>query len=376
MTYKILEQECGYLLKNGRLERLLFAGKHRIASWLGYELKVVPMTGKVDTKGIPTEILMGLPEFAKRVVRVRIPDSCIGLHLADGIYRQVIMEGEALYWNVFEENEIRLIDVTGREMSEDQIPGMYRHLIPVRLYKKISVGEGELGLLYIDGRYEKELGCGTYYYWIYAHEVSCKIYNLKVQQLEISGQEILTADKVGIRLNILCTYRIKNPLELAAKTENVSKLLYTGVQLAAREYVGGFRLDELLARKEEIGQFLSGRMKEVQEEYCVEILDVGIKDVILPGEIREIMNTVLVAEKKAQANVIMRREEVASTRSLLNTAKLMEENRILYRLKELEYLERICDKVGSISLEGGGSVLEQLARLASPSAELLSGESI
>ena len=94
------------------------------------------------------------------------------------------------------------------------------------------------------------------------------------------------------------------------------------------------------------------------------------------GEIREIMNTVLVAEKKAQANVIMRREEVASTRSLLNTAKLMEENRILYRLKELEYLERICDKVGSISLEGGGSVLEQLARLASPSAELLSGESI
>lgn len=82
-------------------------------------------------------------------------------------------------------------------------------------------------------------------------------------------------------------------------------------------------------------------------------------------EIRDIMNTVLVAEKKAQANVITRREEVASTRSLLNTARLMEENKTLYQLKELEYLERICDKVGTISITRGQGVLEQLKELCS-----------
>ena len=86
--------------------------------------------------------------------------------------------------------------------------------------------------------------------------------------------------------------------------------------------------------------------------YGVTFLDSGIKDIILPGEIRNIMNTVLIAEKKAQANVITRREETASTRSLLNTAKLMEENEILYRLKELEMIERICEKVGSINVNG------------------------
>ena len=75
------------------------------------------------------------------------------------------------------------------------------------------------------------------------------------------------------------------------------------------------------------------------------------------------MNTVLIAEKQAQANVITRREEVASTRSLLNTARLMEENKILYRLKEMEYLEKICEKVGSISLSGGNGILGQLAEL-------------
>ncbi len=366
MKFIIKEQECGYLYRNGILKKLLFAGKYNVMTWRGEILRSVPMVGKVDTQGFPTEVLMKLPEFAERVIRVQIPDDCIGLHMVDGVYKQTIIEGEALYWNVFEKNEIRLVNVTGTEMTEDEVPRMYRHLIPVRLYKKIQVGEGEMGLLYVDGHYERQLSCGTYYFWNYAHEVSCKIFNLKTQQLDISGQEILTSDKVGVRLNILCTYRITKPLELVQNLENVSNLLYTRIQLMTREYVGRFRLDELLAQKEEIGRFLCQRMKELQEEYCVQILDVGIKDIILPGEIRDIMNTVLVAEKKAQANVIMRREEVASTRSLLNTAKLMEENQILYRLKELEYLERICDKVGNISVNGAGNILEQLTELALP----------
>ncbi len=95
----------------------------------------------------------------------------------------------------------------------------------------------------------------------------------------------------------------------------------------------------------------------------MEFQNAGIKDIILPGEIRDIMNTVLVAERKAQANVITRREEVASTRSLLNTAKLMDENKTLYKLKEMECLERICAQVGNIQVSGGGALLEQLKNI-------------
>ena len=61
---------------------------------------------------------------------------------------------------------------------------------------------------------------------------------------------------------------------------------------------------------------------------------------------KDIMNQGLVAQKKVQANVIARREETASTRSLLNTAKLIEENDMLYKLKEMEYVEKITDKIG------------------------------
>jgi len=75
------------------------------------------------------------------------------------------------------------------------------------------------------------------------------------------------------------------------------------------------------------------------------------------------MNQVLVAEKKAQANVIMRREETASTRSLLNTAKLMEDNAMLWKLKEMEYVEKIAEKISTISVNGNGALMEQLKQI-------------
>ncbi|RZJ63545.1 MAG: hypothetical protein EOO47_28400 [Flavobacterium sp.] len=99
------------------------------------------------------------------------------------------------------------------------------------------------------------------------------------------------------------------------------------------------------------------------EELGVKLADAGVKDIILSGEIKDIMNQVLIAEKKAQANMITRREETASTRSLLNTAKLMEDNAMLYKLKEMEYVEKIAEKINTISLSGSGQIVDQLKQI-------------
>ncbi|MBQ3165948.1 MAG: slipin family protein, partial [Clostridia bacterium] len=115
--------------------------------------------------------------------------------------------------------------------------------------------------------------------------------------------------------------------------------------------------------RDKMSSFILDRLKDAATGLYVEIKSAGVKDIILPGEVRDIMNTVLVAEKRAQANVITRREEVASTRSLLNTARLMDENRTLYKLKELEYVERICENVGTINLGGSGDILTRLTEV-------------
>jgi regulator of protease activity HflC (stomatin/prohibitin superfamily) len=138
------------------------------------------------------------------------------------------------------------------------------------------------------------------------------------------------------------------------------------MQLALREYIGMLTLDELLERKTIVSENILETMSASAANIGVEITESGIRDIILPGDVKDIMNQVLVAEKKAQANIITRREETASTRSLLNTAKLMEDNTMLFKLKEMEYVEKIADKINRISLSGGNQVLDQLRDIFTP----------
>ena len=221
------------------------------------------------------------------------------------------------------------------------------------LAEKVTVNANEICALYINGVKTKILNPGVYGFNTLEKVITPKIINLGVKTISPQNQELLTKDKVNIRINFWVNYQISSIDTILDKFDyDFEEMLRNVVQMAIRNAVSNKTLDEVLQEKETINNTIVEYLKENESMYGVTFLDSGIKDIILPGEIRNIMNTVLIAEKKAQANVITRREETASTRSLLNTAKLMEENEILYRLKELEMIERICEKVGSINVNG------------------------
>lgn len=135
------------------------------------------------------------------------------------------------------------------------------------------------------------------------------------------------------------------------------------MQLALREFIGLMTLDELMESKEKVAETVMDLAAVKVADLGVKLINSGVKDIILPGDVKEIMNQVLLAEKRAQANIVTRREETASTRSLLNTAKLMEENTMLYKLKEMEYVEKIAEKINNISLSGSGQIVDQLKQI-------------
>ena len=152
-----------------------------------------------------------------------------------------------------------------------------------------------------------------------------------------------------------------DPVMAARTVRNAGESLYRLLQLAVRRTLGTRTLDELLMDKVDIEPASADAIRKEMASVGVEVGTMALKDVILPGEIREILNQVVAAEKRAQANLIHRREETAATRSLLNTARLMEESPILIRLKELETLEKLTEKVGSITVTGGfEGMLEKL----------------
>ena len=362
MRVIIKENEAGFVTKNGLFVKMITAGVYHFSKTFGYKVEVEEMCGELNYMEIPYQILEKDKTFQASVKRFFIPDGFLGLIYVNDTLRSFATRKEYVFWNVFDKYEVKLVSMENTEIGTEVSRKMLS-MIPMKYYTTVSVGEGEVGLLYYNHVLQRKLNSGVYSFWNEKNNVTAKIVDMKQNELNIVGQEILTKDKIGIRMNVTCTYRIKDAVAVTENIKNLEQQMYSFVQLVIRELTGNYKLDEILERKENISKEIFEKMKKKEEAFYVEFLSAGIKDIILPGEIKDIMNCVLIAEKNAQANVISRREEVASTRSLLNTAKLMDENKTLYKLKELEYMERICDKVGEISVNGNAGLVEQLGVL-------------
>ncbi len=238
---------------------------------------------------------------------------------------------------------------------------------PVIGYVRTSAVESyEKAVWFVNGQYQGILESGVHYWWKNNITVTVGKADIRQQQLEINGQEILTKDKAALRINAFAQYKVVAIEQALLHNKEYDKQLYVAFQLALREYIGTLSFDELLEKKEAMAPLVLDRVKSNATALGVEVTGFGIRDIILPGDVKDIMNQVLVAEKKAQANTIMRREETASTRSLLNTAKLMEDNAMLWKLKEMEYVEKIADKISNISVNGNGDLVGQLKQIFVP----------
>jgi regulator of protease activity HflC (stomatin/prohibitin superfamily) len=132
------------------------------------------------------------------------------------------------------------------------------------------------------------------------------------------------------------------------------------MQMAAREVVATHTLDELLALREALSGSIAQAVAERAAEVGLEVTSFGLKDLILPGEMKALLNRVIEAQKEAEANVILRREETAATRSLAQTARVLAENPLVVRLKELEAYKELAAKVGQVHLVLGEGALDRL----------------
>ncbi|MEM1261324.1 MAG: slipin family protein [Pseudomonadota bacterium] len=227
-----------------------------------------------------------------------------------------------------------------------------------------TVPAGHVGLLTVDGELVRTLKPGFHAFFKVERDVAVELYDTRLRTLEVSGQEILTKDKVSLRINVTATYQLKDVEKAVRATKDPLDHLYKEVQFGLRGAVGTRTLDALLEDKAVIDRTVAEHLKAPFDEIGIAVKSVGVKDIILPGEMKDLLGKVVEAEKAAQANVIRRREETNATRSLLNTAKVMETNAVALRLKELETLEKITDKIGNISVFGGlDTVLNDLVRL-------------
>ena len=359
---KVNAYQVALVFKRGVYQRMLKEGNY----WLWKEDAYIYDVTKPFIAPIELNILLKDEQLAEALHVVEVKDNEIVLQYENGLLKQVLSAGRYTFWKGVIKYEFVKADISKIEITENIGRDVLLNKMVVQYIRTFVVESYEKGLLFINGKYERVLESGIYFYWKNSIAIIVTKVDKRQQQLEINGQEILTKDKAALRINAWAQYKVADIEKALLQNAAYDKQLYVAFQLVLREYIAGYSFDELLEKKESMAPFIQQQVKEKAEALGIEVFSFGIRDIILPGDVKEIMNQVLIAEKKAQANTIMRREETASTRSLLNTAKLMEENAMLWKLKEMEYVEKIADKISNISVQGNGVLIEQLKQIFVP----------
>lgn len=352
----ILTRDGGFcrILAPGRYRFLPFGGKAAVANCVQDSVMVA--------EGIVDYLLQHQPvEAEKHFIVMTLKDDEAGLRFENDMLVEVLPPGARRFiWKGLKQHRLERFDLgAGAELPAAQALRLNAANLksrPVAGLDGILVAQipaYHVGVLCIDGRVERLLEPGLKAFWRFNREIRLELVDTRLQAMEVSGQEILTKDRVGLRLNLMANWRYADPECAFARMSKPAEHLYRELQFGLRAAVGTRTIDAILENKQDIDEMVAEHVRSKLAGFGIDVASLGVRDIVLPGDMKDILARVVEASKSAEANVIRRREETAATRSLLNTAKVMEDNPVALRLKELETLERVAERIDRISVFGG-----------------------
>lgn len=360
--------ERGVLVEDGIAVRALAPGRHVVWHLLR-KIEVVRYDTRLLVAEMPGEharlfdatelatVSVGEHERAVVIRRGRpMRWLATGVHLVWTVDRVEVRRGTVIDHVAGVRVEIVDVGALAAQPLRDEL----RALVPASDYVEVVVPDGHVALRVVDGAVDAELGPGRHAAWTVRRKVTFCVIDLRERILAVTGQDVLTKDKVTLRINVSATWRIVDARKSITVAKGVEESLYLAMQLVLREVVATHVLDELLARRELLVDVLGPAVRAKGATLGVEVGEVGVRDVILPGEMKLLLNKVIEAQKAAEANVILRREETAAARSLAQTAKVLGESPLLVRLKELEAYKEIAAQIGTVNVVMGEAGLSKL----------------
>ncbi|MDO8343944.1 MAG: slipin family protein [Cellvibrio sp.] len=374
--YLINDTQIGLLYKDQQFQKVLNTGTHEYWDWKNRLTLQSVNIATTLSDGVSKDILylaeLHSAAFADHLQAWETGEHEIGLVYQQGILRDIKAPGQrGAYWKQKQAITIEKLDISENfSLSEKLLrvlSGAREPLLSRAAATAIAlsnVAEGHIGFLIVDGNTISALQPGLHMWWKFNRVIEVKQFDLRLQNMEVNGQEILTKDRVSLRINLSAMWQITDAATVKRELADAKDYLYRELQLALRTIVSTQTLDELLADKNSLNQQVLAIVAEKAATYGIALKSVGARDIILPGEMKAILTQVVEAQKLAEANLIKRQEETQATRSLHNTAKVMEGNPVLLRLKELEVLEKITGKINTLNVYGGlDGVMNDLVRI-------------
>ena len=370
---RIRKHEVGLWCRYGDFKRLLAPGAYWLPSTTTHPHPRMQVGRRNAVEVINTleskfehpmlDMLLAEPAVLERLVVVDLKDDQRALVWKDGRLGWVLGPGRHAFWKRPHELDVETFKTADFKFEHPKIETVLGHHGAARVLEGVRVEAHERVLLFREGELIGQLGPGMHVFWKQAGKIAWKTADLREQVAEVSGQEIMTADKVTLRVNLIVSYQVTDVQKAVTVVSDFAAALYREAQLALREAVGTRPLDRLLADKDAVGSELRNALASSAAQFGVTVRGVGLRDIILPGDMKAILNEVILAQKRAEANLIQRREETAAARSQANTAKLLAENPTLARMKELEALQGILAGAKTTFILGQGELTDQVSGL-------------
>lgn len=341
--------ETALKLRRGVVLGATPAGRYRLWDGSDWEIRAMPRA--------LSPVPVAAPPEPPGCARVDVASHERAVAFINGLQAQILTPGRYQWWP--EAGALELLRFDLREppaplSTDDRLsPGSN----PPHWAEEASV-EGRALVLVRDGQPERALPPGRYRAWI-GGRWSLKPVPLSLQSLDIAPQDLLTADQVPVRVKPAASVSVDDPVAVLRQPDWPNQV-YLAVQLALREVLSGLTLEALVSERESAGAALVEQARARLPALGIRLEVVAIKDVILPGEIKDLINRVTLAKKEAEALAIKRREETAQTRQLANTARLLENNPVLLRLKELEALGELASHIDRLTLVGSGDLVKNV----------------
>lgn len=366
----INKHEIGLVFRRDELRRVLAPGSYFLPQRLLAETRVERVKTLVTRFDHPLiDVIADAPGLKERLTVVDLAEDQRAIVWRNDRLYDFVAAGRFAYWNAPYTLKVETFSVSESEFRHDQrdailaMSAAREHLtsIDVQSHEKLLVRRG--------GELTGVFGAGRHAFWSRGGLVSWQSVDMREQIADVAGQEIMTADKVTLRLNLVVAFRVTDPVAATTVVESSGGAVYREAQLALRAAVGGRQLERLLADKDAVAAEVRGTIDPRAAEFGVAIASVGIRDIVLPGEMKTILNQVIEAQKQAEANLIRRREETAAARSQANTARLLAEHPVLLRMKELETLEGILRDARTTFVFGSGDLARQVKGLVAAGDE-------
>jgi regulator of protease activity HflC (stomatin/prohibitin superfamily) len=339
---RIRSFEHGLVFRCGEFHDVLDEGVHYFFDPFG-RIRVDVVSRRVPSmQHVYLDVIAKSGLLQHRAEIVDLKDHERGLVWIDDRFQQILAPGLYAFWTGLKSVRVEIVDSRKVRFEHPHFKTVVRWPQAGQHLDICSIGRDQVGVLFIEGRFIETLGPGEYAFWRGPAEARIVEVDERETTIEVGGQDIMTSDKVTLRINASVTYQIVDPRKAVSQADDLRQAMYREAQLALRAVIGARELDVFLADKESVSRELSESLAPRAAALGARIASIGIRDLILPGDMKELMNKVTEAKKIAEANLISRREETAAIRSQANTAKLLNDNPTLMRLRELEVLEKVA----------------------------------